>query len=694
MRRPAALFCSSLLLVAGGCLPSGATSGQPPDLRPRMYAALPFDLAKAGWEPRLQNLPPPEARRLLAANGFAVVGPAHGSMAGCYRQDWKTLVVPLVTVDSVIEVFLKDYEKAWLRVEEVQSERLAGLQAGLWAELLARWEKLPAGEARAAGARLLGLAAVGRSLADPGWEPPAKLPAGLDPARLGAAWRADLAAVLRGEGVAESALWKRPVDWSVFKPVGPYARNSALERGYRLSMWWGAQGLRSAERQERLMAAVLAWAMAEPEAAGTAGGLAAQLARIEAVYDQFYGRPDDLPVSMVTGWLKLAAGGGLAVPGDFGTEAFDRFLVSKFAQAPPPRVFSEWQPRDALDPARRRGQGVRLLPPRVTPETEVFARVVDPAVKGRWLPRWLDALAAFGDDRARELTLALEPAGERRKALAKRLDELRAPPAVPARTAPAEPAAAPVPECARRLALALASPPRDGRMPLFMRTAAYRDRGLSAALAAWAGLRELDSPRRKISYAVGGAGELPGVAEPNLPAWDRLIALWQAAERALAAADVELPRASLELAGSFRAIADKQLRGQALTKAEQGLFMLYDVKLDNLLNEGGRVDFRDLDRLVDRRVGVAFARSIAPDAVRWAGKACCPIYAVVEYGGKLHLCRGGVFDYREFDLPSGRSLSREEFRKLMDSPQAPAPPEWTRSYRVEAAPAPAPAPGR
>lgn len=84
-----------------------------------------------------------------------------------------------------------------------------------------------------------------------------------------------------------------------------------------------------------------------------------------------------------------------------------------------------------------------------------------------------------------------------------------------------------------------------------------------------------------------------------------------------------------------------------------------------------------------RRVTVAFARSMIPDAVRWAGKAVCPIYAVVEYGGELVLCKGGVFDYREFDLPPGRALTREDFRKLMDSGGAPPAPEWTRSYRVD-----------
>lgn len=59
----------------------------------------------------------------------------------------------------------------------------------------------------------------------------------------------------------------------------------------------------------------------------------------------------------------------------------------------------------------------------------------------------------------------------------------------------------------------------------------------------------------------------------------------------------------------------------------------------------------------------------------------------VEYGSELVLTKGGVFDYREFDTPPGRALTREEFRGLMDSPDAPPPPAWTRSYRVERAPA-------
>ena len=45
------------------------------------------------------------------------------------------------------------------------------------------------------------------------------------------------------------------------------------------------------------------------------------------------------------------------------------------------------------------------------------------------------------------------------------------------------------------------------------------------------------------------------------------------------------------------------------------------------------------------------------------------------------LCQGSVMSYYEFD--SKVRLTDEEWRRLLDSPQAPAQPEWIRPYLSE-----------
>jgi hypothetical protein len=698
------------LVLAAGCAPSAsapesASGPAAADLRPRLFPRLPYDLSRIENQDAVGRLPA-EARAGLAANGFVVVGPTHGDMARCYREpDEPWSVKPFVTVDSVLEVFLKDLERAWGRMEAQQGASFAKLQAPLWSAVWSRCAKLPAGPARRAGLRLLGLVSVGRSLADPEWpglgeapapgaEPalkgPDPLPEGVDAEAFRAAWKADLDAVLKGEGRSDSALWKRPIDWSAFKPVGPYAGDAELQRYYRLCQWWGAQGLRAAEPEERLMAAILAWAVLEPVRfpviPRSVVELRWELERFGRLYDLFLGKSDDVPLDfLMTREFKFAEK-NLRIPEDLGTEAFDKVLVELFKQAPAPRVPSEWDMRDALDPARRHGQGVRLLPARPTPESMVFARTT--ADLGRLLPRGLDFLAALGDDRARAHTLALEPAGVQRRWLADRLDALRKPEGQ-AWIAEGQP------ELQRslcRLYLAMASLPKDERVPLFMRTEAYHDRGLAAALAVSAQLQEIVGPHRRVLGRFGGMGkaDMPGLADPNLEAWQRLIELWHAASSALAEADVRLPETSLDVARSFSRIAAKQLRGDPLASDEASSFLLYGAELGSRLRATDLDQDRDANRKPDRRVCVALARSTEPDAVRWAGRGVCRIYAVVERDGKLYLCQGGVFDYREFDLPPGRALDREEFRKLMDAPAAPKSPDWTKSYRVEPAVKPAP----
>ncbi len=147
---------------------------------------------------------------------------------------------------------------------------------------------------------------------------------------------------------------------------------------------------------------------------------------------------------------------------------------------------------------------------------------------------------------------------------------------------------------------------------------------------------------------------------------------------------VLLPDRSLNMARDFGRIAARQLRGEALGADEVDRLTDHRMELENALNDGrAHGASGGLLGHVDRRTCVTLARSFSPDAVRWAGRGVCPIYAVVEFDGRLHVCRGGVFDYREFDLPPGRALDREAFRRLMDSPAAPKAPGWTGSYRVE-----------
>jgi hypothetical protein len=684
------LFAASILVLAAvwseftvaGDEKKQSAAKSSTGVKPTVYPQLPFDLAKVVSidSAKLSD----EEKTLLSKNGFVVVGPRHGNMVRCYPTEG----IPLVTIDSVLEVYLSDFEIAWGELENKQAERFAKFQTELWDALVSRFDQLPEGATRAAGQRLLGLVAVGRSLSDPMWKIPEALPKAVDAEALRIAIKGDLELVSAHQGQSESALWQRTIEWSIFRPVGAYAKNETARNYYRASQWWGRQGLRTAEREERLSVGILMWVLedaspADPKAKDMFGfpdpdgrkGPLKSIEEIEWAYYPFFDNPEAISIQRLRySQHDPNKEDRLRVPRDFGTDRFDAWIKGVFGEFDYPRSFRESDIRDAT-PERNNGQSFCLLPPRATRDSQIFDQVIDPHVPGRLLPTGLDVLAALGDARALELTLEREPTPKTRDALAKQLGKLRG---------KNEGHELTFPSCLTQMYTALAEPRLDYSAPLFARTSAYRDRCLTSSLAFWAGAREIYNVRVMSALGIGGGSEPSGIADPNLEGWQRLIELCHATSQAFSWSKVEFGPKAMSFALTYRRLAEMQLRGEELSRKDRGHFLHYFNKLSNaiLRNESVPDDYDGKGWRIDRRVAVDFARSRMPDATRYAGKACCRIYAVVEYDGSLFLCQGGVFDYCEFDRPAGTSLSREEFAKLMDSPQAPEPPDWTRSFRV------------
>jgi hypothetical protein len=67
------------------------------------------------------------------------------------------------------------------------------------------------------------------------------------------------------------------------------------------------------------------------------------------------------------------------------------------------------------------------------------------------------------------------------------------------------------------------------------------------------------------------------------------------------------------------------------------------------------------DPKIDRQLAIAIGRPRA-------------LYVLYPWKGKLVLCRGAVMSYYEY--PSDRRLTDAEWKDLLDSPGAPAQPEW------------------
>lgn len=587
----------------------------------------------------------PSARALLEKNGFVVLGGAGRHIGAFY---WAHQPLPkFITVDVVVEVLLLEMELGLVALEEHQADRLREAHALLWKA--ARAMEVP-DPARPALRRVLALLAVGRRLLDPHWMLPDDFPDRdvVD---------AELAKALRAQGQEPSLLWRRPLDWTAFKPVGPYAATEPLQRYHRFSRWWGAAGLQADDPEERICAAILAGLVVRTSEA------AAILQEVESVYDLLLGGTDDVPARA----LVPARVDGLELPRDLGSDALDAWIRRAFAKAATPRL--------AKSGDRVAGPSFRLLPPRLTLESTIQSQLTFP---GRWLPRGLDTLAARGNRRARDLVVAQEPTAEARthldRLLAKGVDALDLPDD----------------HLQRRfweLCDAMSRLPSGDRIPAFMKSEAWQDRGLAAALATWAGARELYSPRvHEVFERKGVSKYVPPIIEPNLEAWRRLVDLCRAAVDLFRRAGMKWESDALLFAGRFERLAERQLRGERVVEEDM---IFGDRHFDALLLLLLENEFREgwPGPTADRRVCVSFAKTTDAsgsriETARWAGKACCPIFVVGEFEGRPQLYLGGVLDYREFDLPAERALTRADFRALMDSKEAPPAPGWTRSYRT------------
>jgi len=61
------------------------------------------------------------------------------------------------------------------------------------------------------------------------------------------------------------------------------------------------------------------------------------------------------------------------------------------------------------------------------------------------------------------------------------------------------------------------------------------------------------------------------------------------------------------------------------------------------------------------------------------------IYLLYPYGGKLILTHGAVLPYYEFS--SGDRLTDQSWADLLETPAAPAPPDWLRDVTTRPNPA-------
>ncbi len=643
---------------------------------------LPYDLSKVRG---MERLPRDEhVRALLSTHGFVILPREHRQIFSPYLASFEAAYVPpFVTVDSAVRTYQVMLTEGFRSLERAQAPRLAAISARLRADIGAlRLRDSPWREAKD---RLEAWAAVGLLLQDE----KADLGVLSEGSRTLAAREREL--IGKGEA-AESAIFGRgePFLFGHLAPAGFYADEPLLADYYRAVKWYELTSFRVRENAELPSALLLAWCVrGDPE-------LRDLLAEFSAPFDALLGPPDDITLREAAEALDALPG----APASLDVHALSAALPEfgkKMAALRLPRVNDQVLDLvtyvSAADTAT---QGLRLLPARHTWEAEFGTRIGRLEVKPRLEFSPLHVVLAMGDARAAELLRRKRTATP---ATIARVRELGS--ETLARSAPAL-----YKDCVETLAGIFAPLPAEA--PAFTRTDAWGTACTLSGLGGWVSIRHQFELHAKELVVVFGISEEPprpsGYVAPYPHVFRKLGALSRkthdlldrcGAFPATTRDDEEGARPSpgavsgsfgrfAELMDMIAAIAEKQLRDEALTLAERDLLERYGGRLSSLHFYSDPLDEPkdDMPQAVlfatysDESIPLRFERYAAigrafeifvirpapPERVRDVSTR-----RVVEIPAALQLYRGGVFSFYEWEKKvTTPRLTDEEWTQVLD----------------------------
>ncbi|NML68017.1 DUF3160 domain-containing protein [Hymenobacter sp. RP-2-7] len=615
----------------------------------------------------------PTMRPVLARHNFVIVPTREEQLFYLYDQNEYTFTPNFITTDLVLQLLHK-YLNGIL--SDVEEEHLAPVvaqmlgQGATQAQALGRQSQTP--QAREAADWAAAYYAIGRNLLTGSTAPVA----GTYASQVATEVALGTAAQGKGSLFLQDSLF----EYQALKPRGMYTRNDTTRRYFRTVKWLNTAPVFLDTDAGLLHAVALAKALAAspPAAVG--------FATLTHVLDVLVGDEDNRSLTNLLQILQRDYAGQsldqLAAPATLAR------LRQQLVAAGTDRI----QAKGATDKAAEAlGRPTLLFTAgRYTFDGEILSRlteVLKPKPK-RPFPKGLDAFAAFGNRPAQDILLnqyheaATWPAYP---------DTLRA---LQRQFAGRTNFDQNLYTKTMQVLLGLNAPGPDANPPYFARTSAWQRRNLSTALAGWAELKHdlLLYTEQPMAAEMGGGGGGPpaphhlGYIEPNLPFWERSLALLAFQNAALHRLHANTPHLDSlnqhisQLVRSLQALAKKEVAHQPLTAAE----------MDNLSGIGGEVEALTLETLKltstdplpdrERHLGtVADVYANNGTVLEEAVGAADILYVVVEINNTPVLARGAMLSYYEFTSPS--RLTDEEWKaQLLRA--APPRPAWLRDLLV------------
>ena len=641
-----------------------------------------------------------DQRSRLGADGFVVSPGAEKEFFTVYEKARYANVPIFVTSDSLLHVYHLLFDKTLRTAERSYFiPLLHGLNAALLESAQADYEALKGTEWEDAALRTVAFAAVGSRLLDPAVRVPDYASTLVED---------ELALIDSAAGMLPSPIFpglEFGEDYTQYIPRGHYTLTDNLKAYFKSMMWFGRMTFRlktadvEVGRAETRSALLLVHALRTAQVNGRPA--------LEAWADLynptvfFVGHSDDLMVTQYGDVMDAVYGPGAAATGLVDEAKLDLF-INEANKLPAPRilgmVISETSDEEATT------KGLRFMGQRFVPDAYIFRELIYRNVgtpdNRRGLPKGLDIFAAMGSERAYAI---LDEEGD------------TAFPSYPQQMAKVTKwvSGLSTEEWTETLYNTwlyafhpLLAVPGQGH-PDFMQTEAWLDKQLNAALGSWTELKHDTILYAKQVYAEMGEGGGPpepvkprNYVEPVPQFYARLVALTAMtreglSSRGLLADDDAANLLRLEeLAKALQAMAEKELRGEALTEEEESIIRFYGGDLEHLTMaaafnpeaEGEPGGHTYMEEEPQAAVIADVATDPAPGVVlEEAVGRVDEIHVVVpvvdaEGATYLQVAKGAVFSHYEFAWPMSGRLTDEKWRQMLEDGKAPPRPEWVHSF--------------
>jgi len=673
------------------------------------------DIPNYEWMDRQFGLA--DAKELVSKNGFAVLehdwtrhfpeAEENADIIKPYEFMSESGIPIFITSDTLLHLYHVQFDESLKEVEETEfADDITDLTASLRLQAQALYETSE-GNLREAARRNVIFLSVAEHLVSESADAP-KYAADTV--------AAELALIEAHTGFSASPLFIYEEDYSQYIPRGHYTRSEILKRYFKGLMWygrlsfllkghedWGPAGKALISPYDAdiqtLQAVLLARALDEVTVPDGRTGREVW-DRMYAVTAFYVGLADDLTPVEYMHAANTVFGAGFNMADLAEPDALFK-LRKELAKLRLPEIYGGTGniiltppiTPESLNDALAKTQGMRFMGQRFIPDSYMFQHLVFPEVRdytgtgqpftlgstggslSRCYPRGLDVMAVMGSQRA--LDLLVEEGDTEYVDFDKVYGELQA-----------EFAAFDESDWNRNLywgwlyALrALIQPTPEG-YPSFMRTTAWEDKALNAALASWTALRHDTILYAKQSYTpreTAVPDTPPGYVEPVPAFFGQLLAITRMTRDGLSDLDALSTAAAnrldklAELLETLIGLARKQLSGEALDEEDTLFIKGFAEQLESTVlgvsEEGVKTTL-----VADVHTHTAEGKVVEEGV----GEVGLLVVACPTSSGEVFLAAGPVLSYYEFKHPMNDRLTDEAWRALLASEAMPARPAWIK----------------